>query len=229
MKKNEIRSIIILGIVFVAFSVVAFALPFTKNAAFWISYVFGVIAIGVQGYGAYSAFSKGDKNKSKLYGFPIVRIATVYAIAQIVISFLFIALAKIVPVWVVLTVCILGLCAAAIGLITTETVRDEIEKQDVRLKKNVSLMRGLQSKTRSIVGQCSDKELSVKLKDLSDKFQYSDPVSNEVLNDIETELSALVDELQRAVLDEDFPAAEKLCKKTESVLSERNSLCKLNK
>lgn len=46
--KNRARSWVALGVILVVYSVVAFAPPFVKNGVFWLSYVFGVVAIAVQ-------------------------------------------------------------------------------------------------------------------------------------------------------------------------------------
>ena len=46
--KNVIRFLVCMGLLLVVFNVVVFAIPFAKNATFWISYVFGMIAILVQ-------------------------------------------------------------------------------------------------------------------------------------------------------------------------------------
>lgn len=48
MKKNGSKSYIILGILFVLVSVIAFAVPSVKTAAFWLSYAFTVIAFIAQ-------------------------------------------------------------------------------------------------------------------------------------------------------------------------------------
>ena len=42
------------------------------------------------------------------------------------------------------------------------------------------------------------------------------------------DLSSLLDELQRALLDNDAAGAAGLCKKARAVLAERNRICKLN-
>lgn len=47
--------------------------------------------------------------------------------------------------------------------------------------------------------------------------------------DIEHELSACMDELERAMLDNDAESAKVLMKRTAAQLAERNRLCKLNK
>ena len=48
MKKNEIRAIAFVLIVLIAFNVVVFALPFVMNGVFWVSYIFGMLAILLQ-------------------------------------------------------------------------------------------------------------------------------------------------------------------------------------
>ena len=90
-------------------------------------------------------------------------------------------------------------------------------------------MQALQSKTRMLIGQCEDAELLVSLSKLAEAVQYSDPVSSDALEEIEFELTQLVDELQKAVVEQEYVAAQKLVKKAADTLTERNRLCKLNK
>lgn len=48
MKKNNSKGYLILGILFILVSVIAFAVPAAKTAAFWISYAFTVVAFAAQ-------------------------------------------------------------------------------------------------------------------------------------------------------------------------------------
>ena len=57
MSKNRVRLYIILAVVFAVFSAIAFVAPFGHSAVFWLSYVFGVVAIAVQAYSWPKAFS----------------------------------------------------------------------------------------------------------------------------------------------------------------------------
>ena len=106
-----------------------------------------------------------------------------------------------------------------------EAVVEEIQTQDVKLKKDVSLMRGLQSKVSQIASQTDD----ASIKALAEEFRYSDPVSNDAIADAEADLAAAVDQLQAAYIDGDQEAMNQLCRKTTALLAERNRLCKLNK
>jgi len=98
-----------------------------------------------------------------------------------------------------------------------------------KLKKDVTVMRALQSKAASLPGLTQDKELAHILEKFAEDIRFSDPVSSESLGDIEADLTACVDELQRAIVDGDCEAALTLEKKARAVLNERNRLCKLKK
>ncbi len=225
MKKNTIRSVAVLVILAVVFLVIAFVLPMPKNATFWVALVFGLVAVVFQGYTLWMGFANGDSPRSRFYGFPIAQIGTTYMIAQLAASLLLILLAQWVPVVLTVVLCVLALAAASIGMISADAMREEIQRQDKQLKKDVSVMRVLQSKTRSLAARWNDPAMAA----LAEEFRFSDPVSSDAVAQAETELAALVEELQTAVLDEDEAAAAILCKKTAAALAERNRLCKLAK
>ncbi|MCH5188313.1 MAG: hypothetical protein J1F63_07900 [Oscillospiraceae bacterium] len=228
--KTQIRGLIVLAIIAVMYSVVVFAVPFAKNTVtFWFSYMFTLAAIGAQYYVMKTAFSKGKDAKSKFYGFPIAKIGVTYLIVQLVLGLLFMALAAYVPVWlpIVLYVVILGV--SAIGFIAADVTRDEIERQDMKLKKDVSNMRALQSLSSSMVGLCTNDETKKAVQDLMEEFRFSDPVSSEQTKELEEELMHQLQDAQKAIIDEDNAAVKVLCARIKNTLTERNRLCALNK
>ncbi|MDE5819998.1 MAG: hypothetical protein K2I07_11895 [Lachnospiraceae bacterium] len=229
MGKNKIRAYGVLAILLVVFSAVAFLLPFGKNAVFWLAYAFGVLAIGLQVIVLRISFEKEATVKSKFYGFPIAGIGFVYLIVQVIASVLFFCLSSITPVRIPVIVFVLIIAIAAVGLITTDAMRDEIERQDKQLNSDVVCMQELRSKAASLPELCEDDELKKVLLELADKFQYSDPVSSDVIKDMEDNLTVLVKELQSMIIEGDLLCVEPMCKKITALLDERNRLCKLNK
>lgn len=225
--KNKARFYITLGAVCAAFCVLAFAIPFVKNAVFWLAFAFGVVAIAVQFYSFPKAFGSGESVKSKFYGFPIVNLTVIYLVAQLVLSLLFMALAKWAPVWVEVVVCALLLLAALVGFVAADAMREEIQRQDAGIQKSVGNLRALQSRVRTLAGM--DSGVSAQLAELSDAFRFSDPVSSDATVPLEKELAVMVDELQTAVSDGDDAAAAALCRRCSATLAERNRVCKLNK
>ena len=227
MKKTNNRFLIVLAAIFAAFCVISFAVPFVKNGVFWMAFVFGVIAIAVQLYAFPKAFS-GESAKSKFYGFPIARLTVGYLAVQLALSIVFMAIAKVAPLWVELVACTVILLVTLVGFVSAESMRDEIESQDKKLKTNVSAMRAMQSRVKNLAISCPA-DVKSALDKLADEFRYSDPVSSDAVEDVERELSAGIDELQKAVVDADNAAIAELCRKLTLTLAERNRLCMLNK
>ena len=129
LSKGKFQTILILAIVLAAYLLLAFVIPFAKTAVFWLALVFTLAAFGVQLYVLKLSFTKGKDARSKFYGFPIARIGVVYLIVQIVLSFLFMAIAKICAAWIAVIIFVLLLAAAAVGVIAADAMRDEVERQ----------------------------------------------------------------------------------------------------
>ena len=225
MKKDAIRGIIALAVVLILYILIAFLIPFAHTAAFWVRFAFTLIAFAVVSVSIYIAFIKTPDAKSRFYGFPIARIGVIYGAVQLVAGVVVMALAAIVPAWAAALGYAIAMGVAVIGLVSADAVVEELHVQDAKLKQDVTLMRGLQSKVNQLSAQWDN----AALKALAEEFRYSDPVSSEALAEAEADLSAAVDELQAAFVDGDKDAAAQLCRKASALLAERNRLCKLNK
>jgi len=229
MQKIIVRWWAAWGVVLVVYHVVVFAIPFAKTPVFWISYLFTLAALGAQIYVFRTAFAKGAGVKSRFYGWPIARVGALYLAVQIGLGLLLMGLGRIVPVWAALILYVLLLGAAVIGFLSTGAIRDEIDRQDAKLQRDVSCMRTLQSKAGALLGQVQDPALLREIRAFSEALRYSDPVSGAATLEIEEELTACVNEIQKAVLEGDAAGGEALLKQAGALLSERNRLCKLNK
>ncbi|MCQ2496026.1 MAG: signal peptidase complex subunit 1 family protein [Lachnospiraceae bacterium] len=231
MNKNRNRGFAILAIIIVIFSVIAFVVPFSKNSGFWCSYIFGVIAVLMQLYVFRVAFRDEDA-KSRFYGFPIAKIGFIYLVVQLAVSLAGMLLSTFVsafPNWIIIVLNIIILGAAAIGCITAETMRDEVEKQDIKLKKDVSVMRDLRSVISSVASTCEDSAVKKNLDALAEEFRYSDPVSNEATEEIERDMMAVANEMQAAVAAGHPEKITALCRDLKGMLAERNRVCKVSK
>lgn len=226
--KNQRRTWFVLGILAIVYTLIVFVLPFRKNAVFYASYCFTLLAIAAQIYTTHIAFFKGEGIKSKFYGFPIVKIGAFYLIIQFVLGLLFMALGAFVPFWLPFVLYVLLLGAIAVGLIAADAVREEVERQDVKLQKHVSKMRAFQAKTKGLAEQCQIQEAKQALQELAEAFRFSDPVSNdsermkELENKLEDDLAALQDAAALLKVEETLG----LCQKTRADLAERNRICK---
>lgn len=231
MKKNTTRWWVILAVLLVVYNVIVFAVPFPKNAVFFVSWLFTLAAIGMQVYVVRTAFYRGEGVKSKFYGWPIARFGVMYLAVQLALGLVFMALGftLAVPVWLPLVLYVALLSVSAVGLIASDAMRDEIVRQDTALKRDVTCMRTLQSKAASMIQLAHDEQTRKLLEKFAEELRFSDPVSSASLRDIEADLTACVDELHQALTDGDEASIPLLERKAVSVLMERNRLCRLNK
>lgn len=225
MDKNWKRGAVCLGVLLALYLLMAFLIPFVKTAVFWFSFAFTLIAFCVTAYALYTAFLKKPDARSRFYGFPIARIGVLYGGVQLAAGLLFMALGKWIPAWLAVLVYAALLGAAVIGLVSADAVVETIHTQDRKLKKDVAFMRSLQSKANQMAAQCNLPEVQ----QFCENIRYSDPVSSEALAEIERDLSAAVDDLQTAIVDGDKGVISQLAQKADTLLSERNRVCKLNK
>lgn len=226
--KNNIRIWVVLAITFVVYTVITFAPPFEHTTVFWLSYVFAAIAILAQFYVMHSAFMKGEGAKSKIYGFPIARVGAIYMVLQMVLSLVMMVFAAKVATWIAVLLYVVLLGGAGIGFIAADTVRDEVERQEVQHKKEISVIRALYAKVNGVASVCAG-DAKAEAEKLAEEFRFSDPVSNDALAEIEAQLTACVERLRTAATKGDSDTICELCRETSLTLAERNRLCKLSK
>lgn len=226
MGKSTVRWWVIWTGLLIMYNVITFSIPFPKTPVFFISWIFTLIAIFAQIYVIRTAFGRDETVKSTVYGFPIAKLGAIYLIVQLVLGLVFMSLGATAPTWLSLVLYVVLLGVAIVGLIATDAVRNEVERQDVKIEKDTSYMRNLQIKVMALPNLVSDLQLRSELSALADSFRFSDPTSSADLQDAEMELSACVDALTHAVDGNDSEAIRACLQKTMSALERRNALCK---
>ena len=184
MKKNKGMAYAVLGIAFVLFNVIAFAVPTAKTATFWIAYVFTAVAFASQIVIWKFAFKGADTLKSKFLGIPLISVGITYLIVQIIAFAVFMAL-PLMASWVALVVCALILGISAICLIGTETGIEEVGRVEEKVEKKVFYIKSLQVDVEMLASAERDADTKAALTKLAEKIRFSDPMSNEILADLE--------------------------------------------
>lgn len=233
MSKNIKRYFIIIAILLVVYNLLVFVIPFPhiNPDTFWVAYLGGMVGLLAQGYIAYLAFNNKESLKSMLYGFPLVRIGVIYLIAQLSVSLLAFVLGAFidVPTWVVLLLEIILLALAVIGLITSETYREEIEKLERSEPLTTKFIYDLRVDAKLLIEKYSSSSIYSDLYKLQQEIQYSDPKSNDTLLDIEDEINRKFVELKELLSNEDLDNAKKLIDNLLLLIKERNYRCKTSK
>lgn len=233
MDKNIKKYFIIVGIVLVVYNLLVFLIPFPHENpdTFWVAYLGGMVALIAQGYTAYLAFNNKESLQSKLYGYPLVRIGIIYLVAQMIVSILtFIIDAFVsIPTWIIILLEVILLALAIIGLITSETYREEIQKLEKSEPLTTRFIYDLRVDARILTDKYQASPLYRELYDLQQEIQYSDPKSNESLLEIEDEINRKFIELKEILLNDDLEKTKNMINNLLVLIKERNYRCKVNK
>lgn len=220
------------GILMVVLNVVLFAIPFNRTATFWISDIAVVGAIIAQVPVSGIAFKNNSTLTSKVYGWPIMSVGLRYLAAITGCAVVLILLSgniKHFPVWISVVVYVVLYGAAAIGLIASDSTRNFVQAQDVKLEDRTMFMRKLYAEMNALKGIVTDRELAGIITKLAEKIRFSDPSSSESLFEQEGELYETFSELREAAKAKEIEKAKKLSEKFTQQLEVRNSMCKYAK
>lgn len=222
MKKNSSKGYLILGILFVLVSVIAFAVPTAKTTAFWISYAFTVVAFAAQIIIWKAALGRSESLKSKFLGFPVVHVGIVYLLVQVValIVFLFIPT---LPIWSAVVACAVIAGVSAACMIASDVGRSEIERVSAKVQKKTCFIKQSRTEIELLADAETDIATKSALTQLTEKIRYSDPMSNEQITDIEDRITAKIAELKSAT------DKMKIINELNLLLDERNRKIKILK
>lgn len=212
----------VLGILLILISVIAFVVPTSKTPTFWIAYVFTIVAFAAQIAVWEISFKKGTELKSKFLGLPIVYIGIIYLILQIIAFAVFMFLPSL-PLWSAVVVCCIIAGISAVCMISADAGRKEIDRVEAKVQKKVFYIRELQTDIELLINSETDSDEKSALTQLAEKIRFSDPMSNEQLADVENEISAKVAELKTAT------RKMEIITEISSLLDERNKKCKIFK
>lgn len=232
MDKNTKRYLAIIAILVVVYNVLVFLIPFPHedNATYWLGYAFGLVAILSQVYVGYLGLYKKENIKSMFYGFPIVKLGVFYLLAQLGVSVIFFVINAFVsvPYWIILIISILLIGAFGIGLITTKTYQEEIEKLENNEPLTTKFISDLRIETKILCDQYQGSAYSVNLEKLYEEVRYSDPKSNDQTESIEDEINKKFIEIKAALADSQINVNE-MIGKLINLIKERNYRVKLGK
>lgn len=219
MKKNNLMYYLTLGVVFALFNVIAFVIPTDKTATFWTAYVFSIIAFAVQIPLWKIALSKKDTLKSKFLGIPVIHVGITYLIIQLVAFAIFMVFPTL-PVWLAVVVCAIILAISALCDIAGQAGANEINRLEEKIKVKRAFIQFLQTDIEMLVESETDAEIKAALQKLAEKVRFSDPITHDTLEELESRITAKVEELKTAT-DKKTPIKE-----VESLLMERNKKVK---
>ncbi len=223
---------LIWAILLAVFNVICFITPdetagMSKfGGAFWAGYIFITIAFIGQLVCAYIALKTDDKTKL-FYNIPIIRVSYTGLILTLVFGALCMAIPNL-PNWVGIIVCLLVLAFTAIAVIKAKAAADVVENIDAKVKAKTIFVKTLTVDAENLFARATTPEAKDACKKVFEAVRYSDPMSNDALAGVESQITLKFNEFSNAMAG----GAENIAALSDELvvlIGDRNKKCKLLK
>lgn len=232
MKKRFNSYAIIWIVLLVLFNVIAFVSPELDGiekytASFWIGYALTTVTF--LGQLACAWFALKEDNATKLF-YKVSLISTSYTglVITSVVGGLFMLLAPL-PAWIGAIVCCIVLAVNVLSVVKAEMAIEEVERIDNKVKQQTFFIKSLTVDAQSLMARAKSEDVKNECKKVYEAVRYSDPMSNDALGSVESEITVRFAKLSEAVVANDPVAVSEFANELIILVNDRNSKCALLK
>ena len=223
MNKNQLRILLgsLIGIVLL--TVLLFLLKAT--ALVITAYIFGLLAIGIFAFSLWRFAGAADGLFVTRAAFPLLTFR--YFVINLILSIIVVAL-EYFSVWQMKNGWFIFVHLFLMGIIgwkllAADAGSDKIERVETEVKAKVAAWKSIGLEVNMLLSS-ADGERKKQISEIYDAIRYADPMSNENLSEIETEIKANIAELASAGGD-----ISPICQAILLKIKKRNEMCKLLK
>lgn len=226
MKKTLKSYIGVWAICLLTFNIIAFVVPNEMKANFWVGYIFITLAFVGQLFCASISF-KSENAQKFFYNFPLISISFVGTVIMLIVAGLTMAISAI-PVWVGIVFCLVVLAFTAIAVINASVTSETVSNIDTKIKAQTLFIKMLTADASTLMSKAQTKEEKEITKKVYEIIRYSDPVSNDALSAIESQITVRFKEFENAIC-KNSEKATSLGEELIILIEDRNTKCKLLK
>ena len=232
MKKNfkfyVIGWVALLGL----FNLLAFIIPAWPTlekytASFWIGWSVTIAAFFGQLICSWFAF-KDDSAKKTFYNISLFTVSHAGLVTMFVVSMICIV-ATPLPYWIAAIACAVVLIANIVAVLKAKIAIDLVERVDNKVETATAFIYEMRQASESLLARANTDEIKAIFKKVRDAFKYSDPMSNDALSAVESQIALKFATLSEAAATEDAGKVAELANEVCILIGDRNTKCKLLK
>ncbi len=199
------------------------------TAVFWTSWVFMLVAFATIAGFMLTMGKGGMLVRDWLFGYPLVKHSFIYIVIELILSIIFVLLEDSVPFALVFATQFLILAVYLIFAISCFLAKQTIQEIKTKVDDKSRYIKLLRADTEMMVTKCQNPVLKEQCRKFAEAVRYSDPMSNDILFELEKELALAVSDCDRAISEQNEDEAFALLNKANMLLQERNKKCKILK
>lgn len=221
------------AILLVLFNVIVFVAPSEiagmnkLGGAFWSGYIFIIFAFFGQLVCAYVAL-KAENLKKLFYNIPLVSVSWTGLVLTLIFGTLCMVIPNL-PNWVGIILCFIVLGFTAISVVKAKLAADLVESVDDKIEAQTFFIKSLTIDAESLIARAKNDNIKAECKKVYEAIRYSDPMSNDALSSVESEITIKFAKFSDAVAEDNKENVTEFASEIIILLGDRNKKCKLLK
>ena len=220
------------AVLFVLFNVIAFVSVGWEGQekytpSFWIGYVFITVMFIGQLICSYVSF-KDDSAKKLFYNISLIRISYIGLIVSFVVGGLCMLISPL-PYWVGVIICTIVLVLNVLSVLKATAAISEIERIDTKVKTQTFFIKSLTVDADTLMACAKSETAKAECRKVYEAIRYSDPMSNDALASVESQITVKFSELSYAVKEDNAEKVAEIANEVVILVGDRNKKCKLLK
>lgn len=211
----------------IAFVSVGWAGQEKYTSSFWIGYIFITVAFIGQFICSIMAF-KADSAKKFFYNISLIKTSYIGLIVSFVVGGLCMIISPL-PYWIGVIVCAFVLVLNILSVVKSVVAINEVDRVDEKIKTRTFFIKSLTIDAESLMAQAKSDEIKAECRKICEAIRHSDPMSNDALVSVESQITIQFNSLADAVANDDYELAVAIAKDLSVLISDRNKKCQLLK
>lgn len=207
----------------IAFVSVGWAGLVKYTPSFWIGYVLITVMFVGQLACAYVAF-KADSAKKLFYNISLIRTSYIGLVVSCVVGGLCMLISPL-PYWIGVLACAVVLAANVLSVVKATAAISEVERVDAEVKVQTSFIKSLTVDAENLMARAKSEAVKAYCKKVYESIRYSDPMSDNTLASVESQITAKFAEFSEAVKADDAAKVANTAGELCILVVDRNKNC----
>lgn len=194
--------------------------------SFWVGYAF--ITIAFIGNLVCSILFFKEENTDKVFlNYSVIRLAYGALIASLIAGVV-VMIVPAIPYWIGIIIDVLILAFYAIAITKASAAADIVQSRGQHVKQKTSFIKMLTADAQTLVAKAGE-DTKVSVNRVYEAIRYSDPMSNDSLAGVESQITIKFNEYSNAVIDNDVDLTKALENELLILIEDRKNKCKVLK
>ena len=232
MKKSFKSYVVVWASLLALFNLMAFIIPGLPDqnkftTSFWIGYIL-ITLIFVGHLFCASKIFNSNSTQSTFYNIPLTKISFIGSVVSFAVGTIVMMIPK-MPYWLGVVIAAITLVVNVIALFAPRAAINEIERIDQKVKVQTFFIKSLTVDADTLMAMAKSDVAKAECRKVYEAIRYSDPMSNDALASVESQITVKFAALSDAVKADDADKVAELANEVCILVGDRNAKCKLLK